>query len=254
MCHKKTYSCIPQKSSENWCKRELFTPPLSLALIILQGENNIYPLGSFVWKYTFKQCPIHCQYFGQMRERFLLWTSYWQTHIMGCLFPISFWGTFHLFLILSSLPLVLISHIQMRWILDWPNRVTAYPYWPYSLSKPSSSPTAFPQKKKSLKKKQTEIVWPSAPAQAAFGCRSGVTCERYLKNNIRLPETGRITFIMFKPTAAGEQEMPAKHQSFLLAQEPEVGDMKGLEKNWFRGLLTLSFAHQSITSNELCRL
>lgn len=149
MCHKKTYSCIPQRGSENWSKAEWSHLLCYLALIILQGEENIYPLGSSLWKYTFKPSCNKVQFIVNILDR-------WENdfccgpatgkHTSWFVYFLTFWGIFHLFLIPSSLPLVLISHIQMSWILDWPGKATAYPYCPYFLSKPSSSPTTFPQK------------------------------------------------------------------------------------------------------------
>lgn len=169
---------------------------------------------------------------------------------MGCLYPISFWGTFHLFLMPSSLPLVLISHIHMSWILDWPGRAIAYPYWLYSLSKPRSSPTAFPQKK-DFRKSKLKLFDLQLLPRLPLGVEVGWPVRDTLKNNIRLPETGRITLIMFKPTIAGG----ACKASILPSGSGTWG--RGVEEfseNWFRGLLTLSSAHQSITSNEHYRL
>lgn len=49
-----------------------------------------------------------------------------------------------------------------------------------------------------------------------------------LKNDFRLPGTSRVAYIMFKPTTAGDAH---KVSAFLLAQGPEVLEMKNLMKS-----------------------
>lgn len=185
----------PSKRFRKLEQSTVVTPPLLLALIILQGEENIYPLGSSVWKHTFKPSCNRVQFIVSILER-------WENDLCCGLATGKHTSWFVYFLTLSEAPYTFFWYLQLylwywyltfKWAGSWTDLVE-----PLLVLIPLLNLAALPQPFQ-RKKSSEKASW-----RAACGAGGGVTCERALKNNIRLPETGRITLIMLKPTTAGD--------------------------------------------------